>query len=92
MLLVDNAAYSYLYQLENGIPIVPFYEDKDDEELMHLIRYIHQMLNLQEKTQLSLKDLNHKYFQLNTYMGCEGIEALASMYRDNVTRHRQMIL
>lgn len=25
MLLVDNAAYSYANQLENGVPIVPYY-------------------------------------------------------------------
>ena len=32
----------YLYQLENGIPIIPFYDseqNKNDEELMHLIYY-----------------------------------------------------
>jgi CTD small phosphatase-like protein 2 len=30
---VDNAVYSFGYQLDNGIPIIPFYEDKRDEEL-----------------------------------------------------------
>jgi CTD small phosphatase-like protein 2 len=25
MILVDNAAYSYNYQLDNGVPILPFY-------------------------------------------------------------------
>lgn len=29
MILVDNAAYSYAFQLENGIPILPFYEGAD---------------------------------------------------------------
>jgi CTD small phosphatase-like protein 2 len=29
MVLVDNAAYSYAFQLENGIPILPFYEGAD---------------------------------------------------------------
>jgi CTD small phosphatase-like protein 2 len=70
MLLVDNAAYSYLYQLENGIPIVPFYEDKDDEELLHLVRYVRQVIALQERTQMSLRDINQKYFQLNAYTAC----------------------
>ena len=31
MVLVDNAAYSYAFQLENGIPILPFYEGNDYE-------------------------------------------------------------
>lgn len=29
VVLVDNAAYSYAFQLENGIPVLPFYEGKD---------------------------------------------------------------
>lgn len=36
IVIVDNAVYSFGYQLENGIPIIPFYEDKEDEELLHL--------------------------------------------------------
>lgn len=38
--LVDNAAYSYAYQLDNGIPIVGYYEGKEDEELRHLEEYL----------------------------------------------------
>jgi hypothetical protein len=91
MILVDNAAYSYLYQLENGVPIVPFYEDKDDEELLHLIRYVRQMIALQERTQMSMRELNHRYFQLTAYMGCENIETLGNIYRDCVARHREMV-
>jgi len=30
ILLVDNAAYSFGYQLENGVPIIPFYNNKND--------------------------------------------------------------
>jgi CTD small phosphatase-like protein 2 len=29
MVLVDNAPYSYIFQLENGIPILPFYKGQD---------------------------------------------------------------
>lgn len=36
IVIVDNAVYSFGFQLENGIPIIPFYEDKEDEELLHL--------------------------------------------------------
>lgn len=30
MVLIDNAAYSYSFQLENGIPILPYYEGSND--------------------------------------------------------------
>ena len=36
IVIVDNAVYSFGFQLENGIPIIPFYDDKEDEELLHL--------------------------------------------------------
>jgi len=36
LVLVDNAAYSYAWQLDNGIPIVPFYDNKEDRELWGL--------------------------------------------------------
>ena len=39
IVIVDNAVYSFGYQLENGIPIIPFYDDKHDEELLHLTQY-----------------------------------------------------
>lgn len=31
MVLVDNAAYSYYFQLDNGIPIIPYYNEKKDK-------------------------------------------------------------
>jgi CTD small phosphatase-like protein 2 len=37
VLLVDNAAYSYYFQLENGVPIIPYYDDKTDKELLSLL-------------------------------------------------------
>ena len=39
VVLVDNAAYSYSFQLENGIPILPFYEGSDFE-LPKLEKYL----------------------------------------------------
>lgn len=40
IVIVDNAVYSFGFQLENGIPILPFYDDKKDEEMLHLINYL----------------------------------------------------
>lgn len=37
IVIIDNAVYSFGFQLDNGIPILPFYDDKSDEEMLHLI-------------------------------------------------------
>ena len=44
MLLVDNAAYSFCSHLENGIPILPFYDNKNDNELLELLSYLKKLL------------------------------------------------
>ena len=40
LVIVDNAVYSFGFQLDNGIPILPFYDDKQDEEMKHLVYYL----------------------------------------------------
>jgi CTD small phosphatase-like protein 2 len=40
VVLVDNASYSFGYQLNNGIPILPFYDDKTDGELKLLVGFL----------------------------------------------------
>ncbi len=33
IIIIDNNATCFAYQIDNGIPIVPFYDDENDEEL-----------------------------------------------------------
>ena len=40
MLIVDNFVYSFAFHLENGIPMVPFFGDKEDNEMIKLIKYL----------------------------------------------------
>lgn len=40
MLIIDNFVYSFAFHLENGIPMVPFFGDKEDNEMIKLIKYI----------------------------------------------------
>jgi CTD small phosphatase-like protein 2 len=40
LLIIDNAVHSFGFHLDNGIPIVPFYDDPTDDELQHLITYL----------------------------------------------------
>jgi len=48
VVLVDNAAYSYSMQLENGIPIVPFYNLKTDDELYKLEKFLMGLLEIED--------------------------------------------
>lgn len=40
ILIVDNSLYCFGYQIANGIPILPFYDDEDDEELLDLNNFL----------------------------------------------------
>ena len=40
MIIIDNYVFSFAFQLENGIPIVPYTGQKDDLEMIKLMRYI----------------------------------------------------
>lgn len=40
IILVDNAAYSFVMQLGNGVPIIPFYDEKSDRELLKLKSFL----------------------------------------------------
>lgn len=44
IVLVDNAAYSYAFQVDNGIPIIPYYEGRLDFELSSLERYLNSLV------------------------------------------------
>lgn len=41
--IVDNKLISFAFQLKNGIPILPFYGDKNDTELKYLLQYLRRL-------------------------------------------------
>ena len=65
MILVDNSVFSFAFQLDNGIPILPFYTNKDDEELIHLTYYFKCLVDQED-----VRDHNKEAF---------GLEKLALM-------------
>ena len=40
ILIVDNLAHSFGFQIENGIPIIEYHDNPDDCELKYLIDYL----------------------------------------------------
>jgi len=47
------------YYVENGIPILNYYENKEDTELLDLMEYLKQMLTAKD-----VRDVNKKAFKL----------------------------
>lgn len=59
---MDNAAYSFGYQVDNGIPIISWYDDRSDRELFNLIDYMKQLANCED-----MLAMNRSTFHLKTY-------------------------
>ena len=47
-MIVDNSVYSFAYQIDNGIPIIPFYHEQSDEEMLHLVFYLNCLATCQD--------------------------------------------
>ena len=62
ILLVDNAAYSFGFQIDNGIPIVSFYNNKNDSELKDLTCYLKKISTLK-----NIIEINKEVFKLKEY-------------------------
>lgn len=59
--LVDNACYSFALQLSNGVPILPFYDSRDDVEMRSLVDFV-----MSYRSE-DVRSLNQKTFRLNIY-------------------------
>eukprot|EP00828_Plagiopyla_frontata_P031148 TRINITY_DN4098_c0_g1_i1.p1 TRINITY_DN4098_c0_g1~~TRINITY_DN4098_c0_g1_i1.p1 ORF type:complete len:450 (+),score=63.59 TRINITY_DN4098_c0_g1_i1:91-1440(+) len=53
VLLVDNATYSFANHLNNGIPIVPYYDNQEDTELKDLTNYLIQLVQYNNIMQIN---------------------------------------
>ena len=59
LVLIDNAALSFYFQILNGIPIIPFYTNRQDRELFELEKYLMGLVN-----QSDLRVANDRAFRM----------------------------
>jgi len=64
MIIVDNLAHSFGFQLENGVPILEFINDKKDEELKHLTEYLLEAYKYDD-----LREFNKERLRLHEFAG-----------------------
>jgi len=48
VILVDNSPYAYGYQVDNGVPIVSWFEDEDDKELLKLLPFLETLAKVKD--------------------------------------------
>ncbi len=75
MLLVDNSSYCFFPQLKNGIPIIPFENNKQDRELLDLKEYLKYLA----KDTSKMVSVNADYFKLHHYAQSRRIEELCQV-------------
>jgi len=71
MVIVDNAMYSFGYQFENGIPIIPFYYHKNDKELKTLVPYLKSLYHVRD-----VREVNIRSFKLHSFCDHDNHEDL----------------
>ena len=64
VVLIDNSVLSFAYHLNNGIPIVPYIEQKEDSQLLMLAYYLVSIANFDDLTEENKKHINIEHFLL----------------------------
>ncbi|CAD8202117.1 unnamed protein product [Paramecium octaurelia] len=69
IILIDNSAYSFAYQLSNGIPIIPYLDNKKDNELIELESYLMELLKVDD-----IRIENERNFQFKQIQNSSSIQ------------------
>ena len=64
IVLIDNSVLSFAYHLNNGIPIVPYIEQKEDSQLIMLAYYLLSIANFDNLPEENKKHINIEHFIL----------------------------
>ena len=63
IIIIDNSILSFAYHINNGIPVVPFYDSKQDSELPLLCFYLLLIASYKD-----LRDANKEHIKLEYYL------------------------
>jgi len=67
--------YSYYFTLDQGIPIIPFYSDSKDVELLKLLTFL-----LSVKNDEDITDAIPRYFKHDELISCTNMDEIVNIY------------
>lgn len=62
IVIIDNSVISFTYNLDNGIPILPYYDAFNDNELIFLSGYLNRIFDYDD-----LREANKKFVKMDYY-------------------------
>lgn len=62
IIIIDNSLLSFAYHINNGIPVVPFYDSKQDSELPLLSFYLLSISNYKDLREANREHIKLEYF------------------------------
>jgi hypothetical protein len=62
IVIIDNSVLSFAFQIDNGIPILPFYDNKKDSEMLILVNYLKHLSKVDDVLKENRKFLKMEYF------------------------------
>lgn len=80
-IIVDNSVLSFAYQLDNGIPVVSWYDDLQDFELQKLMNYLQTLLKAKD-----IRETNRETFHLHDFKKHYSQSPNGIKYKPNFTR------
>lgn len=66
MVIVDNHAHAFALQLENGIPILEWKDDKKDRELKYIFHYLMELAECDD-----VRNFNRNFLRLQQISNLE---------------------
>ena len=78
VVIVDNSVFSFSFHIDNGIPIIPFYADKEDEEMLHLVYYLNCLRDAAD-----VRVQNREAFELQKLQSQSPFDIINSYYQSS---------
>ncbi len=80
LFIVDNNTFCFGFQLNQGIPILPFTGDDRDNELTYLLKYLKRLATVSEPSKFNCRYFGHDLLQTH----CENVSILPRLMLERI--------